>query len=570
MLTRLTSFRRVAAVGVAVAGMEGLFSAATPNPAARERLLSHLAPAALPSAAHLLALVAGLALLVLAPRVWRGTRTAASLAVAWLAVLALLNIVKGLDYEEALLDVCLLAVLAVGRGAFPLGSRDRPRLAAAAAALGAWALTWCADLAAPLVADRGQTIKLAYRHTLGHVFAGSFGHPRIDGRWITLVELLAGCAVATSLVLVRSWTAPAPDRGGHSDEEYRAARALVAQYGEDSIAPFILRPDKSFHFAADGVLAYRLIGGTAVVSGDPVAPQGRAAEVLRSFLSLARRNGWRVVVWGSSGRSLDGYRGLGLRYLRLGEEAFVDPSNFTLEGRRVRKLRQSVNRLGRRGWQVEARDGRDLDDALERELDAFEQRWRSGQPHIHGFAMGMGAFDADRWPGDLYLLARSPEGELRAVMRFIEHCGRLSLDTMHRVGETPNGLNEALICRALEIARERGIPEMSLNYAGLGHLARSGRAGRGTVRVLARVLSAFVSSRFQMTGLVQFDDKFDPDWRPRYLVYQSAMSLPVVALRVLQAEGYLPHRDSRAPRRDFGRPLAGHGLRRALQGHVAR
>jgi lysyl-tRNA synthetase class 2 len=570
MLTRFISFRRVAAACVAAAGLEALFSAATPNLPGRERLLSHITPAALPSAAHLLALVAGLALLILAPRLWRGTRTAVSLAIAWLAALALLNVVKGLDYEETVLDVCLIVLLALGRGAFPLGSRNRPRLAAAGAALGAWALTWCAELTAPLVADRGRTIKLAYRHTLGHVFSGSFVHPTIEPSWITLVELLAGSAVAASLVVIRSWTAPAPDRGGHTEEEYRAARALVERYGEDSISPFILRPDKSFHFAAEGVLAYRVIGGTAVVSGDPVAPPGRAPEVLASFLSLARTNGWRVVLWGSSAAHLAAYRRMGLRFMRLGEEAFVDPSGFTLEGRRVRKLRQSVNRLARRGWQVEARDGREVDDALEREIDAFEERWRSDQPNIHGFAMGMGAFDADRWPGDLYLLARSPEGELRAVMRFIGHCGRLSLDTMHRLGETPNGLNEALICRALEVARARGIAEVSLNYAGLGHLVRSGQAGRGAVRALAPVLSAFADSRFQMAGLVQFDDKFAPDWRPRYLVYQSMASLPVVAVRVLQAEGYLPHRDPRPPRRQSARPRAGHGLRGALQGHAAR
>jgi lysylphosphatidylglycerol synthetase-like protein (DUF2156 family) len=480
MLTRFISFRRVAAACVAAAGLEALFSAATPNLPGRERLLSHITPAALPSAAHLLALVAGLALLILAPRLWRGTRTAVSLAIAWLAALALLNVVKGLDYEETVLDVCLIVLLALGRGAFPLGSRNRPRLAAAGAALGAWALTWCAELTAPLVADRGRTIKLAYRHTLGHVFSGSFVHPTIEPSWITLVELLAGSAVAASLVVIRSWTAPAPDRGGHTEEEYRAARALVERYGEDSISPFILRPDKSFHFAAEGVLAYRVIGGTAVVSGDPVAPPGRAPEVLASFLSLARTNGWRVVLWGSSAAHLAAYRRMGLRFMRLGEEAFVDPSGFTLEGRRVRKLRQSVNRLARRGWQVEARDGREVDDALEREIDAFEERWRSDQPNIHGFAMGMGAFDADRWPGDLYLLARSPEGELRAVMRFIGHCGRLSLDTMHRLGETPNGLNEALICRALEVARaryRRGEPELCRPRA--PGPQRPGRPGRG-------------------------------------------------------------------------------------------
>ena len=70
--------------------------------------------------------------------------------------------------------------------------------------------------------------------------------------------------------------------------------------------------------------------------------------------------------------------------------------------------------------------------------------------------MAMGEFESGVRPRDLYLLARSPEGELRAVMRFIAHRGKLSLDTMRRVGETPNGLNEALVCRALELPGSAG------------------------------------------------------------------------------------------------------------------
>jgi hypothetical protein len=48
--------------------------------------------------------------------------------------------------------------------------------------------------------------------------------------------------------------------------------------------------------------------------------------------------------------------------------------------------------------------------------------------------------------------------------------------------------------------------------------------------------------RFQMDRLVLFNSKFSPEWRPRYLVYESRRSLPAAALRVLQAEGYLPDR----------------------------
>ena len=46
-----------------------------------------------------------------------------------------------------------------------------------------------------------------------------------------------------------------------------------------------------------------------------------------------------------------------------------------------------------------------------------------------------------------------------------------------------------------------------------------------------------------MERLVRFNEKFAPDWRPRYLVYDSRRALLGSIIRVLQAEGYLPERD---------------------------
>jgi lysyl-tRNA synthetase class 2 len=531
-MSRSLTFRQSAAVGVAAVGIEAVLSAATPNYARGQRVLAALAPPALPSLAHLLALLAGLALVMLVPKLWHGTRTAVSLAIAGLGLLAVLNLVKGLDYDESLLDLSLAALMALGRGAFPLGCRNRPRLTVVCGALGAWALSYCAVLMGSLASDRGHTIKQALH--------ASLGQPRLSGAWTLLTEALIACAVVISLLALRSLLRPGVAVDGHTEAEYRAARAIVERHGADSLAPFILRPDKAFHFAGDGVLAYRVIGETAVVSADPVGPPGTAAEVLGSFLELAREHGWRVILWGAGAAHVESYRALGLRSVRVGEEAFVDPRRFTLEGRRVRKLRQSVNRLTRRGWHVSVFQGRELATAVEADLDALQAAWRAGQPRVVGFAMGMGACEPDRRPSDMYVLARSPAGELRAAMRFVAYCGGLSLDTMHRVGETPNGLNEALIALALEHARGHGVSEVSLNYAGLAHLVHREADSRIVFRCFRAALLRLLGRRFQLERLVHFDEKFLPEWRPRYLISPSRAGLPRAALRALQAEGYLP------------------------------
>jgi lysyl-tRNA synthetase class 2 len=375
---------------------------------------------------------------------------------------------------------------------------------------------------------------------IGHALRSSASQRQLSADWSSLLELLIAIAGVASVLAVRSLLRPAGGGSGHTEHEYRAARAIVDVHGVDSLSPFVLRPDKALQFAAGGVLAYRVIGETAIVSSDPVAPDDTAPDVLSRFVELARRRGWRIALWGASARHLDAYRRQGMRTICVGEEAFVNPQQFTLEGRAVRKLRQSVHRVERRGWEIFAREGRELDRALETEIDDLEEAWRARQPRLLGFAMGMGSFAPDVRADDLYVLARSPEGELGAVMRFVAHCGKLSLDTMRRVGETPNGLNEALVCRALELARERGVGEVSLNYAGLAHLVRGQPSHNRAVDYLARLMLAMLRRRFQMDRLVRFNEKFSPEWRPRYLVYESRGGLPLTVMRVLQAEGYIP------------------------------
>lgn len=386
-----------------------------------------------------------------------------------------------------------------------------------------------------------------------------------DGEAIAEATVALLLVSGTAILALRSPGAVAPVGGRHLAHDLAAARAIVDAHGEDSISPFILRPDKAFHFAGRGVVAYSVIGRTAVVSGDPVAPEKAAPEVLASFRSIARARGWDVVVYGASAQHLEGYRGLGMRALCAGEEALVDPGRFTLEGRAVRKLRQSVHRIERLGWEITTYDGREIESELEGEIDALESSWRSARSRIIGFAMGMGSADSGVRPGDLYLLGRAPDGELRAVMRFISHCGKLSLDTMRRVGETPNGLNEALVARALEIAREREIPEVSLNYAGLAHLVRGDLPGNRLTRKALALAIAMLSRRFQMERLVRFNDKFSPSWRPRYIVYEARAALPRAVLRVLEAEGYYRRRgqaDARSAEDPWGRALPQGRVRR--------
>ncbi|MBV9416889.1 MAG: DUF2156 domain-containing protein [Solirubrobacterales bacterium] len=431
------------------------------------------------------------------------------------------------------------------------------------------AISWSVAAVVDLAAPAARVIRVARDlHPLRGVPALVLVHSQGAGPWSTVIDMVLAGALVSLLLAVRSFRRPRWVGRAASEAALEQARAIVDEYGDDSLSPFILRPDKSFEFGAGAVIAYRVIGDMAVVSGDPVGPDGSAREVLSELLERTHSAGLRVAIYGGSERHLETYRALGLRARCVGEEAVVHPAQFTLEGRPVRKLRQSVHRVQRRGWQIEVWEGRDIDGALEAEIDALEAAWRSERERLLGFAMSMGEYELGIRPRDLYVLAWSPGGQLQAVMRFLAHRGKLSLDTMRRVGETPNGLNEALVCHALAFARDRAVPEVSLNYAGLGHLVRRGPSGGRVGNALTQLALGPLRKSFQMDRLVLFNQKFFPSWRPRYLIYESRAALPRSAFRVLQAEGYLPSPGPRPEPTDepWLRPSASRSLKQRLGG----
>lgn len=337
---------------------------------------------------------------------------------------------------------------------------------------------------------------------------------------------------------------PTPSSEGHSRADHRRAASLVRRHAVDSLDPFALREDKRYFFGAGGMLAYRMVRETAVVAADPIGSLAAIPAVVGGFLSLAAEQRWAVVMTGASARHLNAYRRLELRALHIGNEAIVDPRAFSLEGRAIRKVRQSVARIARRGWSVQIVPRRELADSVIDELAAVEHRWRAEGGRVTGFSMTLGRLgEADDDVDGLYVLARDPDGRVQAFQHFVGYRAGLSLDLSRRLGDEPNGLSEAMVVAVLEHARELGLAEVSLNFAGFGHLMAP--EGELTLRQrLGRTALCCVHGRFQLERLVHFNDKFSPTWRPRYLVYQRRGQLPLAALRVLQAEGYV-----RAPRR---------------------
>jgi lysyl-tRNA synthetase, class II len=483
----------------ALVGVVGIVSGLTPELASRSDLVRGLLPPGVPDAARTLAVALGLALIWLSRGLARRKRRAWQLAIALVVASGAAHLAKGLDFEEAVVSLVVVCALWRARREFVApgdATSIRPLLQALTAmtALGVLALVSSGD-------------------TVGDA-----------------LELVAGALAVRALYL---WLRPIAERTLALPADRAQAERIVRAHGSDSLAYFALRRDKALFFSASGrsFLAYRVVGGTAIVSGDPIGDRAELRELVSEFRRVARAKGWRVAVAGVPAETLREYAELGFRAMYVGDEAVVEPQAFSLEGRPIRKVRQSVTRLRRRGYRVDVLEPAGVDDALRAQLCALSAEWRGNAPE-RGFTMAMDGLWS--YEDALLAVARDGTGRVGGFLQLVPAPAihGWSLAAMRRRRDSPNGLMEFLVAETILWAGGRGASELSLNFAVFGEYLR---AEGGLLRTLLLRLDRL----FQLERLHGFSRKFFPTWRRRYLCFERWPDFPCVALAYLHAESLL-------------------------------
>ncbi len=530
----------IAAIVAGAVGGINLLSALTPNARWRGHLLLQVEPIGAMHVFHALAVPASAALLVGAVYLRRRRRVAWQLAFGLLCALTMLDLVKGLDVEEAALSAAGAGVLWWGRDAFTVRG-DPVQLRSAAwrvPALAAATLAVSVVAVAAAVPDSGPS---AWFHEAVALLAWRSGplHLGDEARHLPLaIGLLGVVALGSAAWLVfRPLAAP---RSLPDAEVRQAVAELVRRHGHDTLAFFKLRRDQQYLFSTDGsaFLGYRVEGGVMLCAGDPVGPAASVPALLDETAAFARTRGLRLAAIAVSAGTAPAFEALGLRRLYLGDEAIVVTGGFSLEGRAIRKVRQSVTRIEKAGYTFGIEALSDVSDETLAELERVSDAWRAGADE-RGFTMALDRLGGAHQRDTVVAIARDGGGRVRGFLHFVPSYGRpaVSLSFMRRDPETPNGLTEFLVARSLEAFRARGVGEVSLNFAAFARLLTEPE--NMLERAAGRVLR-WADAWFQIESLYRFNAKFDPRWEPRYVLYEGRLGLARTGLAAAWAEGQLP------------------------------
>jgi lysylphosphatidylglycerol synthetase-like protein (DUF2156 family) len=268
---------------------------------------------------------------------------------------------------------------------------------------------------------------------------------------------------------------------------------------------------------------------TAVVGGDPVGDPASWGAAIEAFMTAHR--GRRVAVLGVGERARPLWSGYGLSAVPIGRDVVLRTDRFGLDGRRLRNLRQAIQRSHNSAVSVEVSREGALAGDVRREVQAVADG--AGRGHERGFSMGLGAMFSGNAPDAVLVMARDRAGRVVAVQRYL-HAGPrdLSLDVTTRSSNAPNGCDERLVAETVAWGAAHDIDRVSLTFAPFPELFDDRRQFGLRGEVLYWVTHA-LDPLISVERLYRYLRKYDAFDQRRYVMLRRRQVTVVAAVLLL-------------------------------------
>jgi phosphatidylglycerol lysyltransferase len=504
---------QVLGIGSMVGGAILMFSGATPAIESRVEFLTYIIPLPFLELSHFIGSIAGMGLILLGRGLQRRLDAAWVLTMTLLAIGIAASLFKGIDYEEAIL------LAAIGAGLLPCHRYFYRKSSLfsepfSASWIAAILVIVSASIWLGLIAYR----HVEYSHSLWWQFAFSGNASRFLRGTVGALSLLLFLTLFRLLRPVRLRQAEC------SPDDLTKAAAIIGQSPETN-ANLALLGDKVFLFSENNnaFIMYGISGRCWISMGDPVGPKHEWPELLWRFREIADEYGAWTVFYEVGHEDLYLYLDMGLSLIKLGEEARVPLSDFSLEGRSRKTLRYACHKLEKEGCRFELIPFEQVPEHMQ-ELKEISDAWLA-EKTTREKSFSLGSFSAEYIRHFPVCVVRV-NGKMIAFANLWQGANQeeLSLDLMRFVPDAPNGVMEYLFISLMLWGKEKGYKWFNLGMAPL-----SGLESRNLAPLWNR-LGAFVyrygENFYNFQGLRQYKEKFDPQWQPKYLASPGGIALP--------------------------------------------
>jgi phosphatidylglycerol lysyltransferase len=510
-----------------LAGVVLLASGATPAAPGRLSLVNRVLPLGVIELSHFAGSVLGAALLLLSQGLARRLDAAYILTVLAMVGGIAASLLKGADYEEAIVLAAILLVLWRARPAF-----DRR------AAL--FDTRWSPGWIMAVVAAVGASLWLglfAFKHV--EYSQDLWWQFELHGEASRMLRATVGAGVTLLLFGFARLIGYAPHEAPTPTDADLSAAAAIIRTQPATSPNLVFLGDKAILFDEQqtAFVMYAVQGRTWAALGDPVGPPERLDDVVRLFLTRCDDFGGVPVFYEVSRQHLHRYADVGLTFVKLGEEARVDLNAFTVEGSDGKKYRHAIHRLAREHGVFRVIPAEHAGCVMD-QLRAVSDGWLAQHAGAEkGFSLG---FFAPEYVARFPVAVIERDGRIVAFANMWPGAQRieLSVDLMRYDHHAPKDVMDALFVHIMLWAKAQGYQWFALGMAPLSGFEKSPIAPLWNR--LASFLYKHGEAVYNFQGLRAFKEKFDPVWEPRYLAYPGGLRLPHVLADVsaLIAGGY--------------------------------
>ena len=284
------------------------------------------------------------------------------------------------------------------------------------------------------------------------------------------------------------------------------------------------------HFTLDGAegyIAWKRAGGTAVALADPVTRAEDVGRLVEAFRAQIEAQGDRVAFFGATERFERQMVSTGFRKFVLGRDSVLDVASFSRGGNKMENVRKGVNHARRSG--LEASELRDGDGDAARafsELHRICGEWLriKRSPELENVVWKL---DSSPNPDIRYFVARSADRiDAFATFNPIFPTGDWYLDLTRRRPDSPNGVLDFLLVEAIDVLRDEGARRLYLGMVPEPEIHR--QMTPGPASGLVGFASRFSEMFYPVEGERFFKNKYGPRWTDTFIFSDGELTMSML------------------------------------------
>jgi phosphatidylglycerol lysyltransferase len=306
---------------------------------------------------------------------------------------------------------------------------------------------------------------------------------------------------------------------------YNYAKEKVEKYGESAVEYFKVYPDKLIFTVpeVDGFISYKTANDFAITLGMPVCENEDLIykKIIDAFEKYGEQQGLKTAYYRIDEKYLPFFQSLGKRSIVIGQEAMVDLTTFSMEGKKRQNLRTARNNLLKKGYKCHILDPPVPGNILQ-QLKAVSNDWlnKLGEEEMV-FSQGMFLEEEVREHTILYLEA--PDGRIVAFLDLIPDYkkGEARYDLIRKLADEYSGCLDMLMVELIFYCKEKNYQTLNMGMAPMSGIDIPKDIRERTIKFAYENIGRFKHYK----GLRFFKEKFDPVWENKYMIYEHHFDL---------------------------------------------